>query len=269
MPQNTSALPDNSPSPRISVIQNSETRQQLSPDFQQQAALKNFYISLKSRCEKLDERDTSLLIKLTGCMLETQRLIDSSTGGRQLKRSERLSAFHIGGKQAFVTGAKNGIGISNPIIEEYCSPVEAFRRKDGSDKSSSHTPFFSYRDECYLVPFGSIEKDRDFLIDLNNAVQNRLFKDAVVCIRGRVDADFYQWLRGANAEDLGPASNIQLIYEFPLPSGEHYPITVKSVANKDSLRLLRPMITDDDDLAVVEGLYVDISRARMSGFRHW
>lgn len=125
--------------------------------------------------------------------------------------------------------------------------------------------YLHHREEAFLSPFGATRNDRDALIRLNAHIQGELIEGATICIRGLVDPEFVKWASGGGPEQRSPIAYLQIVYEFPLPSGAFYPITLKAASGNKQIGVPKSHEYPPGDHAVIIALSKALEQALRSG----
>lgn len=75
--------------------------------------------------------------------------------------------------------------------------------------------------------FGSLVAQRNQLLKYQTAVEQGMIKGATMEIKGKVDPNLSEWISVAGNAREGGIPDVEIIYDFPLPSGEGYRFLLK------------------------------------------
>ncbi len=98
--------------------------------------------------------------------------------------------------------------------------AEQLRFEEG--RAHSHLSYSSLR-----FSFGSLNATRRFFELRQAGIDLGQYESCTVEVSGRVDLEFLRWLRSEGINDTSPVPDIELVYLFPLPSGERFSFTLK------------------------------------------
>lgn len=125
---------------------------------------------------------------------------------------------------------------------------------------------FAYEVKSYpRKAYGTDAQARNQALKYQAAVEQGVVDGATIELRGRLDLDYLVWAMGESMDDPGAIPDVQLVYNFELPSGKEYRFTLKRGAAGKGLRFRNEEKYEGEDLDVVIGIQEAIADKSIIG----